>query len=220
MTDHDDAVVDLVFDIPGLADGAAEYESISDFLGAVPDPPKCEMPDVSNIRKSKPVPKSMPKDRRSRNSTKVAKPAPKTAIQYWDMPSGKCEHHRPVSDCWVCNPCKICPSILWANYFRPYPRSKKHLLSKAHVMNLEKRVREGKNIMGDDDYVLLVEERPHAQRVKAKCSHDKVRWVCDRCNPCYLCYDAITDHGPANTSQHRQSFAHRLSVFRLRLGHE
>lgn len=183
----DTVLVDLAFDIDGVADGAAAYESISDFLGVAPDPPKCdELFKMFELLVSKP------------------------RVSYWDMPSGPCDHHKHKSECWICNPCKICPPLKWSNLLRPYPRTSKHLTSGIHIKSLKMREYRGKNAIGDDNYehkVKVLTAKPRS-KTGTMCLHNKRRRRCYLCNTCTVCYDASVGHGPANTPEHRQSHIH------------
>lgn len=189
--------MDLTFDMSEPP--AVVWESIPDFMDALTAPRVCDMTKFMVAR--------LPM--KSRTSS--------TAL---GIPLGRCDHHWQISHCWICNPCKICPSIKWNELKRPHPRTKRHLVSKIHIESLNKRIAMGKNINGDDDYKPVIEVL--APRVKNRtgewCKHDRRRRVCKHCNPCSICFDTKAGCAPANSWGHRKSAGHNFQAAR-RLGY-
>lgn len=220
----DDVLINLAFNMSEhYVRDLATCESMSDLLGLVPDLKTDDLSVVFDrlVSKSSTVCQKVSDCDQTEKShvDEVESLAAhseeiKSSISYWDIPSGPCKHRRYCSECWMCNPCKICPSMPWNDLLRPRPRTKKHLASSGHIKSLRARCREDKDLIGDSDYEpeIKVIAPKYRRKTDVWCSHNKLKWRCGRCNPCRMCVNSAIGYFPADTASHQESYTHRFNV--------
>lgn len=121
------------------------------------------------------------------------------------VPYGKCDHDRSRAECWECNPCSVCPLLMWKNQRRPYPLSKYHIKSKIHIESMSGRCPD------DSGPGKITHMHPMYWKKYVRCNHDTVRESCRYCNPCQVCLDNGR-YGKANTRKHRRTAGHLRRV--------